>query len=185
MHKPYTRDAEEALRQRVAETLNILRSPPSKDDLEMRMRPMTIDGVPALALDTQEFCRSSNLSKVKLASALAELELAEFIVNATPGNPPLKSAWKLSMLSYDGEPPTRDYLRPLWRLTMLPFGDDEPTHDYSSRQYYAASGGQRTTSSATVGQNESRGSRFRRRCDRDLFRPVPLTIRSARRQARP
>ena len=34
------------------------------------------------------------------------------------------------MLSYDGEPPTRDYLRPLWRLTMLPFGDDEPTHDY-------------------------------------------------------
>jgi hypothetical protein len=78
----------------------------------MRMRPTTIDGVPALALDTQEFCLSSNLSKAKLASALAELELGGFIVNATPGNPPLRSAWKLSMLSYDGNPPTRDYLRP-------------------------------------------------------------------------
>jgi hypothetical protein len=71
-----------------------------------------IDGVSALALDTQEFCRSSNLSKAKLASALAELELAGFIVNATPGNPPLASAWKLTTLSYDGQPPTRDYLRP-------------------------------------------------------------------------
>ena len=78
----------------------------------MKKCATVINGVEAEAFGLDEFCKRSNVSKGQLSSALAELELAGFTVNATPGQPPLKSAWKLAMLSYDGEPPSLDYMRP-------------------------------------------------------------------------
>ena len=78
----------------------------------MKKRATVINGVEAEAFDLDKSCRRLNVSKGRLASALAELELAGFIVNATPGQPPLKSAWRLTMLPYRDDEPTHDYMRP-------------------------------------------------------------------------
>jgi hypothetical protein len=64
------------------------------------------------AVSVDELCRQIGVGKGGIINGLRELEAAGFIVNETPGRPPLKSKWRITCFPYADRPATKDYEKP-------------------------------------------------------------------------